>query len=83
MTRQEANKKMKSKSMRERWIMEALGTFDAPKSTKYLDGLLYVVWHDDHYMYGKDEAEVYDTSNIYGECERAITLAEYEKVPHE
>jgi len=77
MTRKEADKKMKDKANRELWIMEAVGDFEEPKSTKYYKGFLYVVWPESHYRWGKDEAEFYDTSNIYGECEDEITLKEY------
>ena len=81
MTRDEADIKMKDKANRELWIMEALGTFEEPKSTKYSKGFLYVVWPEDHYRWGKDEAEIYDTSNIYGECEDEIHIKEYLEMP--
>jgi len=81
MTRKEADKKMKDKANRELWIMEAVGDFEEPKSTKYYKGFIYVVWTKDHYRWGHDEAEFYDTSNIYGECEDEITLKEYNKMP--
>ena len=80
MTREEANRKMKNKANRELWIMEVLGTFEEPKSTKYYKGSLYVVWPEDHYRWGNDEAEFYDTSNNCGECEDVITLKEYKKM---
>ena len=80
MIREEANRKMKDKANRELWIMEVLGTFEEPKSTKYKKGFLYVVWPEDHYRWGNDEAEFYDTSNIYGECEDVITLKEYKEM---
>jgi len=80
MTRNDADKAMKNKETRELWIMEALGDFEEPKSTKYHKGYLYIVWNEDHYRWGKDEAEIYDTSNTYGECEDEITLNEYKKM---
>jgi len=80
MIKEEANRKMKDKANRELWIMEALGTFEEPESTKYHKGFLYVVWPEDHYRWGNDEAEFYDTSNIYGECEDVITLEKYDKM---
>ena len=80
MTREEANIKMKDKANRELWIMEALGTFEDPKSTKYYKGWLYVVWPEDHYRWGEDEAEIYNTGNISGECETAVTLEEYKRL---
>ena len=46
------------------WITEATGSYDNPYKTKYSKGLLYVWWDKDD-----DCVDVYDTSNIYGECE--------------
>ena len=80
MNNREADLKMKDKANRELWIMEVLGTFEEPVSTKYYKGYLYVVWPEDHYRWGKDEAECYNTSNIYGECEDVITLEGYNKI---
>ena len=80
MIRETANKKMKDRGFRSLWITEALGCLEDPKSTKYHKGLIYVVWPKHHYRWGKDEAEIYDTSNIYGECENVIALAEYKKM---
>tara|TARA_R100000808_G_C2132239_1_gene141225 strand:+ start:268 stop:759 length:492 start_codon:yes stop_codon:yes gene_type:complete len=80
MNNREADLKMKDKANRELWIMEVLGTFEEPVSTKYYKGYLYVVWPEDHYRWGKDEAECYNTSNIYGECEDVITLEGYNKM---
>jgi len=80
MTREEANIKMKDKANRELWIMEVLGTPEEPKSTKYYKGWLYVVWHEDHYRWGEDEAEIYSTGNLSGECETDVTLEEYKKL---
>jgi hypothetical protein len=74
MTRNEADKKMKDRANRELWIMEVIGDCEEPKSTKYNNGFLYVVWD------GYQEAEFYDTSNIYGECEDIINLKEYEEM---
>ena len=80
MNREQANLTMKDKAHRELWIMESLGIFEKPKSTKYHKGFLYVVWKENHYRWGKNEAEFYDTSNICGECEDVITLKEYKKM---
>ena len=75
MTRDEADIKMKDPELRSLWICEATGTMEEPYETKYRDGMLYVVWRK-----RDDEAEIYDTSNIYGECEDHITIKEYRKL---
>ena len=84
MTREEANIKMQNAAMRELWLMEARGDMyedGGPVSTKYFKGFLYVVWPEDHPSWCRNEAEFYDTANIYGECEDDVSLAEYKKMP--
>lgn len=80
MTRIEANLKMKDKTLRQWWIMEARGEDIAPTSTKFYKGFLYVVWPEDHFLWTPNEAEVYDTANTYGECEDVISLEAYKKL---
>ena len=81
MNREQADIAMKDPNMRVLWLQEALGEFEEPKSTKYYKGFIYVLWPESHYRWGVDEAEFYDTSNIYGECEDEITLKEYCEMP--
>ncbi len=81
MTRKQADKDMKNKYNRELWIMEATGTGEEVESTKYHKGFLYVIWGCCEFCNREaTEAEIYDTSNIYGECEDVITLEEYDKM---
>ena len=69
MDKLQADTFMKVKKNRELWIMEATGSFNKPYKTKYKEGMLYILWDNND-----TEIEVYDTANIYGECEYAIPI---------
>ena len=70
MTKEQADKWFINDENKTLWINEATGNYgDDPYKTKYLDGMLYVIWDEDD-----EEVEVYDTSNICGECEYDETL---------
>ena len=75
MLRKDADKWFVNNKNNSLWIMEATGSFNYPHETKYLDGMLYVLWEK-----GDDEVDVYDTSNIYGECEYEETLEFFNKI---
>ena len=69
MEKKQANKFMKLKKNRDLWFLEVTGSFEKPYKSKYKDGLLYI-WEKKSYNF----IDIYDTSNIYGECEYEETL---------
>ena len=70
MEREQADKWFINNENKTLWINEATGNYGKnPHKNKYSKGMLYVIWDKDD-----EEVEVYDTSNIYGECEYEETL---------